>query len=890
MITGLLAFAAAQDWAVVETDTHRIVHPTEATAWTEDLASRLPALRAAVEDEVGVTLSGRTHVLVRDPWAVGSGAAYPLGRSPRMELWAQAPMADGELGHHGRPTDLFLAHEETHLVHLLTRPRSVGGQFLFELFGMSPLLRKCPPWVIEGYATLVEGRVTGWGRPTGATRATLLRRLAQTGRLPSWGTLDGRWRYTVGSAFLGWLDDREGGDSLKRVWTRLAARERRTLDEAMAGVYGAPLRDLYSRFRAELTADAMDADGAAWRRATQWMRLRGPAKGIAVSPDGERMALVRRSSDGIDELVVVELAVDEARVQRRAREADALLATDPDDVADKPLRLAPHRVVHRFTTRTHSPAYPRWIDDQTLLYDAPAIDGDGRVRRELYTYDLARGRPSRLTRQGDVRRADVRDGVVWAVHSAWGATALARVDLATGAVTLATTPSVRSLVDQPRIGPDGTLAWLQNDGDGWTVRTGTPSASTVRPLPPGATAVNLAWDGEDLLASLATDGRFDIWRLRPDGAERLTDTGGAQYPEPGPDGVFHLELEPDRHDVHLLRRDGPVLADRGRADGLAAAEDHEHVTFAAVPVRSRPLGLGPQHLRLVGGGMVGLGGSTLEAGVRTGDLAGRHEAFLAASFGDGFGYTGAGAWFTRRGGVFEPVLRAWGLQGALRSPVAFGASAEARQSTGSSTTQLDWTGGTWGEGSTAGFRGGTFGSVSGGWLEPRGRGIWTWAALTGTAGVDDGPQAQLGAQAGATFGRGWELSVEGGATVSANRPIALGGVTSGLLPEAAQWHRTRDGWQVTDSDAGQLVVDGAIGLGSEGVGIAYEYVAIDGRPWSFVGVRFETTREGESLFGIPGLFMRSGMGCALHQGDRPRRDVCQRLADVRTWTQLTWQP
>ena len=42
---------------------------------------------------------------------------------------------------------------------------------------------------MEGYATVVEGRLTGSGRPHGDMRASILRRWAQGGKLPSYARL-----------------------------------------------------------------------------------------------------------------------------------------------------------------------------------------------------------------------------------------------------------------------------------------------------------------------------------------------------------------------------------------------------------------------------------------------------------------------------------------------------------------------------------------------------------------------------------------------------------------------------------------------------------------------------------------------------------------------------
>ena len=107
-----------------------------------------------------------------------------------MILWTSPPGPESEIGHYCDWTELLITHEETHLVHLLRPSRNPARQ----------LARPAPPrWgrsrsarragCFEGYATVVEGRLTGSGRPNGDLRAAILRRWAQGGKLPSYARL-----------------------------------------------------------------------------------------------------------------------------------------------------------------------------------------------------------------------------------------------------------------------------------------------------------------------------------------------------------------------------------------------------------------------------------------------------------------------------------------------------------------------------------------------------------------------------------------------------------------------------------------------------------------------------------------------------------------------------
>src|SRR4030095_3205140 len=99
---------------------------------------------------------------------------------------------------------------------------------------IGPLASRTPRWAVEGYATFVEGRLTGSGRPHGAARAAYLRQWALEGRLPTYAQLSsgrdymgGAMASLAGSAFLEWLVAQRGDSSLVAVWRRMSARQPR---------------------------------------------------------------------------------------------------------------------------------------------------------------------------------------------------------------------------------------------------------------------------------------------------------------------------------------------------------------------------------------------------------------------------------------------------------------------------------------------------------------------------------------------------------------------------------------------------------------------------------------------------------------------------------------
>jgi hypothetical protein len=234
LLASLAAPAAAAPpdarWRTIETPRFRLHYPIEAEAWAIAAAARLEAMRDRVQGEVGFELDRTVDIIVRDPYATSNGMALPFLKRPRMELWVSPPPADSVIGWNRRWDEGLIVHEDTHVVHM-ARPARGGTPALIDAFvGFGPIARNAPRWVTEGYATVVEGDLTGYGRPFSAQLAAELRKLAVEGALPRYDELDGspRWAgggyaYGIGSAFLRWLREREGPDSLRALWTRMAA-------------------------------------------------------------------------------------------------------------------------------------------------------------------------------------------------------------------------------------------------------------------------------------------------------------------------------------------------------------------------------------------------------------------------------------------------------------------------------------------------------------------------------------------------------------------------------------------------------------------------------------------------------------------------------------------
>ena len=698
----------AAPWRTLVTPHYRVHFPAPFAAWAERAAGELEAVRERAIAEIGFAPADVVDVVVSDPEADANGEALPLRGWPRLVLWTSPPPPDSEIGYYRDWIEDLLAHEEAHLVHLLRPSRN---PLLAHLLPVGPIAL-APRWVVEGYATVIEGRLTGAGRPNGDLRAAILRRWAQGGHLPTYGRLASdahSWRgssmaYFVGSAFLEWLEQRAGPGSLRKLWARMTARSGRGFDEAFAGIWENSPESLYDRFRAELTWRAMEAERRvqavgplAVREGALWQSLTWTTGAPAVSPDGTRLALVRRSRDRPAELVIWATAPD-LDAERRWQEAQARQqARDPQDVPAVRSRPLPRKPLYTWTAAGGGdPAMPRFLPGgRSLLLVRTLPDGGGFLHPDLFEWRPETGEMRRITRQADLRDPDPSPDGTWAVavRDRFGLSQLVTVDLASGETRELTAPSLDRIYDRPRLSPDGSrVAFGLHAGGAWKLAVlglgpgRAAGAESELAAPPGGAASSPAWspDGRTLYAVVGRGGFIDVYAfaaprqageapaaLAPPAAltsatafalpAALTRTqGGAFAPAPTPDGkaIFYLSLEPDGLDLRrldLAAHHGP-LPDAAMPSELAPAvrppppgsPPPPPAAGSPSPPASRPYGAGRQELLPLAGGGLGNAGGTLEIGVRSGDLIGRVDLLALAGIGS------AG---TPRGGALAAAFR-----------------------------------------------------------------------------------------------------------------------------------------------------------------------------------------------------------------------------------------
>lgn len=664
------AQAPHEDWRTITTRHFRIHYTKADEAWTLPVAARIESIRDAVVAEVGFAPERITDVVVENPLADPNGITYSLLGSPRIVLFTEPPGPELQIGEFGDWPALLTTHEMTHLVHLLRPSRNRWQQRLEKILPLDPIALGAPRWVLEGYATLIEGRITGSGRPSGSMRAAILRTFAREGRLPSYAQLSSDRRflgmsmaYLAGSAFLEWLEKTHGQQTTRDLWARMTARERRGFAEAFTGVFGDSPSRLYGRFAADLTASAVAVSRSQnVREGELWQETTRGSGDPAVSPDGRQIALVLRDQQRRATLVIESTGPNEEEPRLSARIAE-MLRRDPQDVA--PVRTKPLPRKHLFTFVPIDGGdleAPRWTrDGRSLLYSHRQPDLDGTLHHDLFVWTPSTGRNRRVTHLADVHDADpLPDGrTAIAVRTRHGLSQLVVVDLDTGAIVEKTAPRTEVVVSHPRASASGALAWSEHRGDRWFVNG---AAATVRD------SFNPEWGPHgELYATVAGGGFFNVARLTERGAEVVVRSANAAFqPAPAPDGsLYFMSLEPDGFVVRKiapdegsdrLADDGPRVPVDPRPDpSLVPALPPAHgvpVTLRDEAVTSRPYGIGRQERALLFGGQASSSGTSVEAGLRIGDVAGRLDTLI-------LGATGGGS--LPRGAAIASVWKRWPL-------------------------------------------------------------------------------------------------------------------------------------------------------------------------------------------------------------------------------------
>lgn len=563
-------------WQTVTSEHFDVHYPKEMSVWAEPVAQRMESVAAAVNALVGNTPSKRVTVLIEDPNNVSNGFAVPLLEGPVVFFWPTPPSPGPTFGSHRGWGEVLAVHEYAHIAHLTYPSRNGFNNFIWKFLPakIGPVARKSPAWVIEGYATYIEGKLTGNGRPNSVGRAAVLRTWALDGKLPTYDQLNnarpffgGSMRYLVGSAFLEWLADKKGEASLTNLWRRMSARQSRSFAEAFRGAFGAYPDELYGRFSVEVMARSLEverqvrADAPADGELVQHYRWGVGAP--AVSPDGRVVALVvgepgkpsrlevwRTGNDGSDSVF--------------ARRQQELVARDPQDVAAIDSFPARRKVLARLKPSAgRSAEAPRFFDDNDRLLvvrDEPL--GDGASRPDLYIWNYKTGSFHRVTHGAAIKSADPSpDGrSAVAVQCLNGICSLVMVDLQQRTIRTLAQGAPDVVWNRPRYSPDGktVAAAVQRDGR-WRIAMVTVNGGSVQEIgDESADRYSPAFsaDGKQLIVVSERGGiaNLEAIDLASRGTRSLTRVvGSLASPDVSGDGrVYFLSLHSRGYDVRRL--------------------------------------------------------------------------------------------------------------------------------------------------------------------------------------------------------------------------------------------------------------------------------------------------------------------------------------------------
>ena len=785
---GTLAQGPSAEWRTVETDHFRVHYPAAFQAWAIHAAGELEAIHARVTALVGYDPPRRIEVVVSDPAADSNGAAVPFLDRPEVLVWTTPPDSESSIGDYGDWMELVATHEVAHVAHL-TR---VSGGSSASLLRLSPaplglIALRSPRWVMEGYATLVEGALTGSGRPGSVYRAMVLRQLGIEGKLPSYSDLDasdtwlgGSVAYLVGSAYLEWLAQREGEAALPRLWEKMASLRGGGFDPAFRSIFGDSPETLYDRFRAELTARALEEEKRLKARGLAdgelSLRLRGATLSAAVSPDGTRLLARRDPSRHESDLAVWELGGAGGETAREA---------------PKPRWTLPR-------INGHAASDPRWMPDgRAILFSRRAPEADGTLHVDLYRWELESGGVVRVSRGADAGDADPAPGGDWAVavRGRFGATSLVRVELSTGIVTEipVSLPAAEAwpVWSHPRVSPDGKrIAALLHAGRRWRLVALPASGGAAEEIAPERSPAGApAWsaDGAHIFVASGASGIWNIVEADafPGGATGVLTrvTGGAFDPAPTPDGrtLYFLDFAARGISVRRLAL-GTAKPEAGESEADAfpilprPSSGVAEATFPAEPAAApKPYDLWEtQAVRPLLGFSFGPSGNTVQLGADGADVLGRFHAIAVGSMGDAIGPRGGAIEAAYRGfpvaltaSVFSAIEKP-GNQGLVPRPAfdeqRWGGFFEAAWSRPWDWGRLDLSGGGGGTRVEAFDTGGVFtralGSAAARLVYRRTRGRTGFSAALGAGG-----------SAGVTAGETW-------------RQWSAGGRLAGILPWA----------------------------------------------------------------------------------------------------------
>jgi Tol biopolymer transport system component len=673
---------SAENWQTFETENFRVHFTPEYRQWALSSAREMEVVRQLIKEQQGRVVAQKVDAYIVDPNNAANGFALPLSHRPYMALFATPAQSDSIIANSSGWLQLLVLHEYVHLVHLAQKSRSKWRNNLanwYDLYDASQINGE--RWVSEGYATLLESKLTGRGRLFNNQVEAIIQQFARQGALPTYQQLSsdndsfmsGSMAYLVGVRYLKWLEENYGIDTLDAVWTRWSAIEQRDFEEAFRGVFPDTAQNLYQRFVAEYTHKAMQheaqlgAQSNEGSRPTLWLDLSGYVSDTSLSPQGDYIAIVesQRTDEGkTTKLNIYKTSDNTKKAKEFGKRAKALLADDPQDIADTAPSVFTREVAYTLNQRNdRGIKNPRWLDNDTLIYGASSLAKKNSFHQDVFSWHLPSNTVKQLTSSANIRRFDIsKDGqYIIAERNRFGYSQLVTVSLAAnsvGEVTAELTPqSLEKVYDFPRLRPtsDGSpsdsFAYVSSSlNNKWqlTVRQLDGSQEQIVPMPENYQFLSFPeWskDGQSLFFVAGVDSTTRLYQY--DFSKKILSelTSGEQvitWPMvKDDDTLLHLAINaqgPDVYQLDLNKTTSKLVTNTTTSSAISTHfADSLRLAEATLAIdesigEQSAYNIGPQQGTItIGQSLYSASSSMLEVAYKSGDVLSRFDWQVNAS-------------------------------------------------------------------------------------------------------------------------------------------------------------------------------------------------------------------------------------------------------------------
>jgi len=395
-------------WKTIKTKHYRIHYPANPKGGFEpfafEVASKIEGIHSKVAEFVGFEAKGPVNVLIQDPILEANGATIPLLNNPQLVLWKTQPDPDSGIGHYDNWVDLLVTHELVHLHHLM-RPKNGQNskRYWFNPYSMiGPITLKAPRLILEGYATLLEGRITGSGRPHSAYRSAVIRQWAISGKLPDYadassggGFRGGSMAYLLGSAYLEWLERQhpDEPDILVKFWKQLTSKRSRNYSDCFQATFGGTPEKSYNRWRAEVTYDAMAFEQnlkskGMIREGKILAAYNGEITHLGISPDGTKLMARILTNDNEEGIRIWDLKAPPEEDKDEKKWAEKKKG-DPNEVEDRKPDWQEPKVLAIIGRRNgYLPRRAWWTGNDQITFELRQPNRENILVQSFWVYDI----------------------------------------------------------------------------------------------------------------------------------------------------------------------------------------------------------------------------------------------------------------------------------------------------------------------------------------------------------------------------------------------------------------------------------------------------------------------------------------------------------------------